>query len=89
MTTHRSSPSERFALTTNPELNNCQFFNFEHTIIGTLISKTRFETWHLSEKLDKFLHEELKIVGCKIKRYFKMCLPVFIGSIKASFGSAF
>ena len=41
------------------------------------------------EKLDKFLHEELKIVGCKIKRYFKMCLPVFIGSIKASFGSAF
>ena len=52
-------------------------------------STTRFETRHLSGKLDKFLHEELKIVGCKIKRYFKMCLPVFIGSIKASFGSAF
>ena len=43
-------------------------------------------------RLDKFLHEDLKIVGCKIKRYFKMCLQqsaVFIGSIKASFGSAF
>lgn len=40
-------------------------------------------------RLDTFLHEDLKIVGCKIKRYFKMCLPVFIASIKASFGSAF
>ena len=40
-------------------------------------------------RLEEFLHEDLKIVGCKIKRYFKMCLPVFIGSIKASFGSAF
>ena len=40
-------------------------------------------------RLDKFLHEDLKIVGCKIKRYFKMCLPVFIGSIKASFWAAF
>ena len=40
-------------------------------------------------RLEEFLHEDLKIVGCKIKRYFKMCLPVFIGSIKESFGSAF
>ena len=40
-------------------------------------------------RLEEFLHEDLKIGGCKIKRYFKMCLPVFIGSIKASFGSAF
>ena len=54
-----------------------------------LDANTQFLLIHLSEKLDKFLHKELKIVGCKIKRYFKMCLPVFIGSIKASFGSAF
>ena len=41
------------------------------------------------DELDTFLHEELNCWVVKIKRYFKICLPVFIGSIKASFWAAF